>query len=95
MASDPEAMNAWFEGLEIQPSRFGLEVSPLPQWLYRAAGGKDRDSAFGYAARAGRSQGNSDEDGSQRPRGIAQLMRLGWFRPAHCRICLHRRCAHC
>lgn len=34
VASEPEALIAWFEGLEIGPSRIGLEAGPLSQWLY-------------------------------------------------------------
>ncbi len=33
-SAEPEALIAWFAGLEIRPSRIGLEAGPLSQWLY-------------------------------------------------------------
>ena len=39
----------------------------------------------GDAAYAQGIRGDAGEVGSQRCRGIAQLMRLGWFRPVHCK----------
>src|SRR5277367_6195526 len=36
-------------------------------------------------ARPGRLQGDAGHDRSKDARGIAQLMRLGWFRPVHCK----------
>jgi transposase len=34
VASEPEALLAWFGGLEVTPTRIGLEAGPLSQWLY-------------------------------------------------------------
>jgi transposase len=36
VASEPEALIAWFRGLGLQVSRVGLEAGPLSQWLYAA-----------------------------------------------------------
>src|SRR6266699_3571298 len=64
VASEPEALIAWFGGHGLAVERIGLEAGPLSQWLYAAMPVKsDRNDA----------------------RGIAQLMRLGWFRPVHCK----------
>src|SRR4249919_430687 len=41
IASEPEALIAWFRGLGFELERIGLEAGPLSQWLYaamRAAG---------------------------------------------------------
>src|ERR1700689_2277411 len=34
VASEPEALIAWFRMLQVTPTRIGLEASPLSQWLY-------------------------------------------------------------
>ena len=70
VASEPEALIAWFRGLGLEVARVGLEAGPLSQWLYAAmreaglAGG-----AAGDPARAGRVQGDAGED---RPQGRAR-----------------------
>ena len=67
-------------------SRIGLEAGPLSQWLYaglKAAGlavelletRHVRDAFKAMPVKTDRKDA----------RGIAQLMRLGWFRPVHCK----------
>lgn len=36
VASEPEALIAWFAALEIPLARIGLEARPLSQWLFAA-----------------------------------------------------------
>src|SRR6202040_3959840 len=36
VASEPEALIAWFGGLGLALARIGLEAGPLSQWLYAA-----------------------------------------------------------
>lgn len=36
IASEPEALIAWFRGLGFELERIGLEAGPLSQWLYAA-----------------------------------------------------------
>ena len=36
VASEPEALVAWFRGLGIDVTRVGLEAGPLSQWLFAA-----------------------------------------------------------
>ena len=85
VASEPEALVAWFRGLGLEVARVGLEAGPLSQWLYaamRAAGlavelletRHVRDAFKAMPVKTDRKDA----------RGIAQLMRLGWFRPVHC-----------
>jgi transposase len=85
-ASEPEALIGWFAGLGFELGRIGLEAGPLSQWLY--AGMKQRGLAVelletrhvrdAFKAMVVKSDRND-------ARGIAQLMRLGWFRPVHCK----------
>src|SRR6266436_6131875 len=86
VASEPEILIEWFRGLGIAVTRIGLEAGPLSQWLY--AGTRDaglavelletrhvRDAFKAMPVKTDRNDA----------RGIAQLMRLGWFRPVHCK----------
>ena len=86
VASEPEALVAWFEGLEIRPSRIGLEAGPLSQWLY-AGMRKARFAVELLETRHVRDAFKAMPVKTDRndARGIAQLMRLGWFRPVHCK----------
>lgn len=86
VASEPEVLIRWFGGLGIAVARIGLEAGLLSQWLY--AGMRDaglpvelletrhvRDAFKAMPVKTDRKDA----------RGIAQLMRLGWFRPVHCK----------
>ena len=85
-ASEPEALIAWFRSLGFAVGRIGLEAGPLSQWLYAAmkqAGLavellETRHVRDAFKAMPVKSDRND-------ARGIAQLMRLGWFRPVHCK----------
>jgi transposase len=86
VASEPEALIAWFGALGLALERIGLEAGPLSQWLYaaiRQAGVavellETRHVRDAFKAMPVKSDRND-------ARGIAQLMRLGWFRPVHCK----------
>src|SRR6202522_748451 len=86
VASEPEALIAWFGSLGLAMARIGLEAGPLSQWLYAAmqqAGLamellETRHVRKAFEAMPVKSDRND-------ARGIAQLMRLGWFRPVHCK----------
>ena len=86
VASEPEALARWFAKLALPLARIGLEAGPLSQWLYaglREAGlavelletRHVRDAFKAMPVKTDRKDA----------RGIAQLMRLGWFRPVHCK----------
>src|SRR5215212_7913394 len=86
VASEPEALVAWFRGLGCEIVRVGLEAGPLSQWLYAAM----RDAGLGVElleTRHVRDAFKAMPVKTDRTdaRGIAQLMRLGWFRPVHCK----------
>lgn len=86
VASEPEALIAWFGSLGLELARLGLEAGPLSQWLYaamREAGLavellETRHVHDAFKAMPVKTDRND-------ARGIAQLMRLGWFRPVHCK----------
>jgi transposase len=86
IASEPEALVGWFHQFGVELARIGLEAGPLSQWLY--AGMRDaglavelletrhvRDAFKAMPVKTDRKDA----------RGIAQLMRLGWFRSVHCK----------
>ena len=86
VASEPEALIAWFGGLGNGLARIGLEAGPLSQWLY--AGMQEA----GFAVELLETRHVRDafkampvKTDRKDARGIAQLMRLGWFRPVHCK----------
>ena len=86
VASEPEALIAWFRSQGLRLERIGLEAGPLSQWLYAAL----REAGFAVELLETRHVRDaframpvkSDRNDA---RGIAQLMRLGWFRPVHCK----------
>jgi transposase len=86
VASEPEALIAWFVGLEHDLERIGLEAGPLSQWLYAAmatAGLKVELLETRHVRAAFKTMPvKSDRKDA---RGIAELMRVGWFRPVHCK----------
>src|SRR5205085_10950327 len=86
VASGPEVLTAWFRGLGISLSRIGLEAGPLSQWLYagmREAGLPVELLETRHVRDAFKSMPVKTD--RKDARGIAQLMRLGWFRPVHCK----------
>ena len=86
VASEPEALIEWFAGLGLKLARIGLEAGPLSQWLY------GRMKQVGLAVELLETRHVSDafkampvKSDRNDARNIAQLMRLGWFRPVHCK----------
>jgi transposase len=86
VASEPEALIDWFRLLGFDLARIGLEAGPLSQWLYAAM------KKAGFAVELLETRHVSDafkampvKSDRNDARNIAQLMRLGWFRPVHCK----------
>jgi transposase len=77
---------AGFGALGLAVTRIGLEAGPLSQWLYAAM----CDAGLAVELLETRHVRNAlkvmpvktDRKDAQ---GIAELMRLGWFRPVHCK----------
>jgi transposase len=86
VSSESDALVEWFVRHGVVMERIGLEAGPLSQWLYIAM------SRAGLAVelletrhvRAAFKTMPVKTD-KKDARGIAQLMRLGWFRPVHCK----------
>jgi transposase len=86
VASEPEALIGFLTGLALPLARIGLEAGPLSQWLHAAL------VEAGFAAvlletrhvKAALSAMIVKTD-RRDARGIAQLLRMGWFRSVHCK----------
>jgi transposase len=86
VASEPEALIAWFGSLGVRLARIGLEAGPLSQWLFTAlkqAGLPMELLETRHVRNAFRTMPVKTD--RKDARGIAELMRLGWFRPVHCK----------
>lgn len=86
VASAPEVLTRFFRDLGLGLTRIGLEAGPLSQWLHAGL------VAAGFAVvlletrhvKAALSAMTVKTDRKD-ARGIAQLLRMGWFRPVHCK----------
>jgi transposase len=86
VASEPEALIRFFNRLGVVVTRIGLEAGPLSQWLHgglRQAGCEVvlLETRQVKAALSAMVVKTDRKDA----RGIAQLLRMGWFRPVHCK----------
>ena len=82
VASEPEALITFLRGLTLPLVRIGLEAGPLSQWLQAAlvkAGFEAvlLETRHVKAALSAMIVKTDRKDA----RGIAQLLRMGWFRP--------------
>jgi len=86
VASEPEVLNEWFGNWGVEVLRIGLEAGPLSQWLYagmREAGLPAELLETRHVRDAFKAMPVTTD--RKDARGIAQLMRLAWFRPVHCK----------
>ena len=86
VASEPGALVRFFQALGLPLTRLGLEAGPLSQWLHAgltAAGFEVvlLETRHVKAALSAMVVKTDRKDA----RGIAQLLRMGWFRPVHCK----------
>src|SRR5919199_5572344 len=86
IASEPEALIGWLADLGLPLARIGLEAGPLSQWLHAAlvrAGHQAvlLETRHVKAALSAMVVKTDRKDA----RGIAHLLRMGWFRPVHCK----------
>jgi transposase len=84
VASEPEALVGFLRGQGLDIGRVELEAGPLPQWLHArmvAAGFEARlpETRHVKAALSAMTVKTDRRDA----RGIAQLLRRGWYRPVH------------
>ena len=84
--SEPDALIAWFGSLGFGLERIGLEAGPLSQWLFAAM----KQAGLAVELLETRHVRNAFKTmpvktDRKDARGIAELIRLGWFRPVHCK----------
>src|SRR5579863_7974721 len=84
VASEPAALVAFFGELGFPVTRIGLEAGPLSQWLHAGLtrGGFETVLLETRHVKAALSAMTVKTDRKD-ARGIAQLLRMGWFRPVH------------
>ncbi len=84
VASEPEALIQFLLEQELEFGRVGLEAGPLSQWLHTGliAAGFDTVLLETRHVKAALSAMTVKTD-RRDARGIAQLLRLGWYRPVH------------
>jgi transposase len=84
VSSEPEALVSFFKGLGFPMKRIGLEAGPLSQWLHAGLVQARFETVLletrhVKAALSAMTVKTDRKDA----RGIAQLLRMGWFRAVH------------
>jgi transposase len=84
VASEPEALIIFFRQRGLPVTRIGLEAGPLSQWLHAGltAAGLEAVLLETRQVKAALSAMVVKTDRKD-ARGIAQLLRMGWYRPVH------------
>ena len=86
IATEAAALIGWFASLGLKLVRIGLEAGPLSQWLFAAM----KEAGLAVELVESRHVRNAFKTMAVKTdrkdaRGIAELIRLGWFRPVHCK----------
>jgi transposase len=86
VASEPKALVGFFRQLGVAVTRVGLEAGPLSQWLHAGLTGAGLEAVLleTRQVKAALSAMVVKTDRKD-ARGIAQLLRMGWYRPVHCK----------
>lgn len=84
--SEPDALVAFFLALDLPLTQIGLEAGPLSQWLHAGLVKAGLpvvllETRHVKAALSAMIVKTDRKDA----RGIAQLLRMGWYRPVHCK----------
>ena len=84
VASEPEALVAFLRDLGVTIVRVGLEAGPLSQCLYDGLHWAAFDAVL-FETRHVKAALSAMAIKTDRrdARGIAQLLRMGWYRPVH------------
>jgi transposase len=84
VASEPEALIGVLREQELEIGRVGLEAGPLSQWLHAALVGAGFETVLLETRHVKAALSAMTVKTDRRDaRGIAQLLRLGWYRPVH------------
>jgi len=86
IASEPESLVGLIKGLPWQVEAVGMEAGPLSQWLHAGLAKAD----IGLTLMETRQvkavlKAMPVKTDRRDAEGIAQLLRMGWFRPVHCK----------
>jgi transposase len=84
--TDPTSVLEWLRSCGLPMERIGLEAGPFSQWLYAAM----KEAGFAVELLETRHVRNAFKTMSVKTdrkdaRGIAELVRVGWYRPVHCK----------
>ena len=93
VASEPEALVSFLTGCGYHLARIGLEAGPLSQWLHAGLVGAGLPAVLVETRHVKAALSAMTEKPTQCARGIAQLIRMGWFRPSTPRPCQPKRSA--
>jgi transposase len=84
VASEPEALIGFLRAQELKVGRVGLEAGPLSQWLHAGLVGAGFETVLLETRHVKAALSAMTVKTDRRDaRGIAQLLRLGWYRPVH------------
>ena len=84
--TDPTSVIEWLRSCGLPMERIGLEAGPFSQWLYAAM----KEAGLAVELLETRHVRNAFKTMSVKTdrkdaRGIAELVRVGWYRPVHCK----------
>lgn len=86
VASDPDALAAFLAGLGHPVTLVGLEAGPLSQWLFAGLRQAGFDAVLMETRQVkGALKAMPVKTDRRDAEGIAHLLRMGWFRPVHCK----------
>jgi transposase len=86
VATEPGALIAWFSAAKLKFVRIGIEAGPCSQWLFpelKKAGLPVELLETRHVRNAFKTMAVKTD--RKDARGIAELMRVGWFKPVHCK----------
>jgi transposase len=84
VVSEPEALIEFVRGLPGETKCVGLEAGPLSQWLYKHLTGAGIVVALMETRQVkGALKAMPIKTDWRDAPGIAQFLRMGWFRPVH------------
>ncbi len=84
VASEPEALVAFLRGLGLALERVGLEACSLSAWLHEGLAAAGLPAVCVETRRAKAAMGAMPNKTDRNDaRGLAQIMRTGWFRAVH------------
>jgi transposase len=84
--TDPISLIEWLRGCGLPMQRIGLEAGSFSQWLYTGL----KEAGFAVELLETRHVRNAFKTMAVKTdrkdaRGIAELVRVGWYRPVHCK----------